>query len=124
MCVVCCVVCCVLCVVMFVVMFVVMCVVMFVVMLFLLTLMIADTLVICGPCFLFDSHTFRLKHVHGMANSPGTHSHVHYINRGTEIVYSAGKIVVVQDLRTNKAQRFFTLHNFEGKEERYGYFTV
>ena len=97
---------------------------MFVVMLFLLTLMIADTLVICGPCFLFDSHTFRLKHVHGMANSPGTHSHVHYINRGTEIVYSAGKIVVVQDLRTNKAQRFFTLHNFEGKEERYGYFTV
>lgn len=60
-------------------------------------------------------HTFRLKHIHGMANSPGTHTHVHYINRGTDIVYSAGKVVIIQDVRTNKVQRFFKLHKYEVK---------
>jgi len=28
------------------------------------------------------AHTFRLKHIHGMPNAPGTHTHVHYLNRG------------------------------------------
>ena len=45
------------------------------------------------------SHSFQLKRVHGMANSPGTHTHVHYMNRGSEIVFSAGKIVIVQNVR-------------------------
>ena len=61
------------------------------------------------------AHTFNLSHVHGMCSVPGTHTHVHYLNRGSEIVYSAGKIVILQDIRSNKKQRFFKLHNYEIK---------
>ena len=53
------------------------------------------------------SHSFQLKRVHGMANSPGTHTHVHYMNRGSEIVFSAGKIVIVQNVRYENVHIFF-----------------
>jgi WD40 repeat protein len=58
--------------------------------------------------------SFRLKHVHGLCNSPGTHSHVHYAGpSGEEIVYTAGCVAIVQDVRGAKHQRFFRGHDYE-----------
>lgn len=57
---------------------------------------------------------FRLKHIHGLCNSPGTHSHVMYTGKsGDEIIYAAGCVAIVQDIRGAKHQRFFRGHEYE-----------